>query len=148
LHLISACGALSLMPQNASRIFRLEALAHIACTVNPGTEARIATTRLRRLFNEPPLSGAIRAVEDPFPNVFVEQVPFFGGAYRVFPGPLAGTSFQFRRLTESFFQDKSQWPEDFADEVFQIVRGVLAISELLAERFALLRGTAGDSSEK
>jgi hypothetical protein len=136
------------MPENASRLFRLEALAHIASSLKRSGRVRITTTRLRTLFIEPPLSGAIKEVEDPFPNLFVEETPFFGGAYRIFPGPVAGTSFQFRRLTESIFHVKDQWPEEFLRQMFQTIRGILAISELLAERFGLLRGTPGDSSEK
>ncbi len=116
--------------------------------MNGYSRNRITTTKLRTLFTTLPLAGAIKDVEDPFPNLFVDEVPFFEGAYRVFPGPIAGTSFQFRRLTESIFHPKEEWPKDFLRQAFHIVRGILAISEVLADRIGIERGTAGDSSEK
>jgi hypothetical protein len=137
------------MPENASRLFRIEAMAHVAGVLCHNTaKSRIAARRFGELFSEPPLSGAIRDAEDPFPNVFVEEVPFVGGAHRIFPGPSAGTAFSFRTLSECIFRNERQWPSDFIFHTYQLIRGTLAISELLAERAGLQRGTVGDSNEK
>src|SRR5258708_7027898 len=149
LHIIASCGALSLMPENASRLFRIEALAHVAGTLgDTPLRNRITDVRLRRLFHEPPLSGAIKKAEDPFPNVFVEEVPFFSGPQLIFPGPGSGTNFEFRRLSECIFRNKYHWPAGFIARAGQIFRGTLALSNVLAKRVGLERGTLGDSSEK
>jgi hypothetical protein len=146
---MASCGALALMPENASRLFRIEAMAHVAATLASGTVALpIPTNRLQEFFCEPPLSLAIRESEDPFPNVFVEELSFFDGAYRIFPGPIAGTSFQFQRLCECIFLSENRWPVNIISHAYQVVRAALALSDLMAKRLGLERGTVGDSSER
>lgn len=104
--------------------------------------------RLGRIFGEPPLNGAIKKAEDPFPNIFVEEIPFTGGPHLAFPGPNSGTSFEFQRLAESIFHNEEEWPADFVANTYQAVRAVLALSDLLAKRAGLKRGSPGDSTEK
>lgn len=149
LHIIASCGALSLVPDNASRLFRIEAMAHVAGTLpEKSAHKQITDDQLQKLFVEPPLNGAIRKGEDPFPNIFVEEVPFSDGPQLIFPGPNSGTSFEFQRLTESIFHNEHHWPADFISHTYQMVRGVLALTNLLARRVGLVRGTIGDSSER
>jgi hypothetical protein len=136
------------LPENDRRIFRLEALAHVAGTLRTNSKALITTEQLQQLFRQPPLSTPIGDAEDPFPNIFVEEVPFFGGSYRVFPGPTAGTSFSFQRLTACIFHNAKRWPKEFASQVCDLIRGSLVISELLAERRGFKRGTPGDGKER
>jgi hypothetical protein len=146
-HLAASCGALALLPENASRIFRVEALAHVAGTLTTSSDALITPQQLQGLFHQPPLSTPIGNAEDPFPNLFVEEVPFFGGSYRIFPGPTTGTSFSFQRLTACIFQ-ASEWPKEFASQIYDLVKGSLFISDLLAERSDLKRGARGDATER
>jgi hypothetical protein len=143
----ASCGALALLPENASRIFRVEALAHVAGTLRTKSDALITAEQLQELFRQPPLSTPIGDAEDPFPNLFIEEVPFFGGSYRTFPGPTAGTSFSFQRLTACIFH-ASQWPKEFASQTYDLIKGFLVVSELLAERSHLKRGTPGDAKER
>jgi hypothetical protein len=146
-HLAASCGALALLPENASRSFRLEALAHVAGTLATEFDAPITTEQLQKLFREPPLNTRIGDAEDPFPNLFVEEVPFFGGSYRIFPRPTSGTSFSFQRLTACIFH-ASEWPKEFASQIYDLIKGFLVISELLAGRSDLKRGTPGDTKER
>jgi hypothetical protein len=147
LHLAASCGALALLPENASRIFRLEALAHVAGTLTIKSDALITTEQLQKLLRQPPLSTPIGDAEDPFPNLFVEEVPFFGGPYRIFPGPVTGTSFAFQRLTACIFH-ASQSPKEFPSQIYNLIKGFLVISELLAGRSDLKRGAPGDAKER
>jgi hypothetical protein len=146
--LAASCGALALLPENASRVFRLEALAHVAGTLRTTSEVLITAEQLQKLFRQPPLSVPIGDAEDPFPNLFIEEVPFFGGSYRIFPGPTAGTRFSFQRLTACIFHDRSHWPKEFASQMYDLIRGGLVISELLARRSGLSRGTPGDAERE
>ena len=55
-------------------------MAHVAGTlIENSSQNQISDIRLQKLFRVPPLSGAIRKAEDPFPNIFVEEVPFLDG---------------------------------------------------------------------
>jgi len=124
-------------------------MAHVAGTlIENSSPDQISDIRLQKLFSVPPLSGAIRKAEDPFPNIFVEEVPFLDGPHLILPGPKPGTSFEFRRLTESIFHHEHDWPPEFIAFTKQMFRGVLALSDVLAKRVGLKRGTLGDATER
>jgi hypothetical protein len=124
-------------------------MAHVAGTlIENSSQNQISDIRLQKLFRVPPLSGAIRKAEDPFPNIFVEEVPFLDGPHLILPGPKPGTSFEFRRLTESVFHHEHDWPPEFIAFTKQMFRGVLALSDVLAKRVGLKRGILGNSTER
>ena len=124
-------------------------MAHVAGTLTENSSPnQISDIRLQKLFSVPPLSGAIRKAEDPFPNIFVEEVPFLDGPHLILPGPKPGTSFEFRRLTESIFHHEHDWPPEFIAFTKKLFRGVLALSDVLAKLVGLKRGTLGDSTER
>src|SRR5688572_21668498 len=82
--LTAAAGGLQLLPGNAERTVRLEALAHASASVPFQPSAnRISSPRLRTLLNHT-LSRSFASAEDPPPDCMVEELPFFGGSYRVF----------------------------------------------------------------
>src|ERR1017187_23819 len=83
--LLAAIAGLQLMPENAERIVRLEALAYIVASGKSKRSRRIAPHILTRLCNCEALRSIAHA-EDPFDSVFCEEILFHGGSYRVLPG--------------------------------------------------------------
>ena len=138
LDLLATSGALELVPENAERALRLQAFAQVVASL-PIRRAlpAISTSRLRRILNGPELSGLAHG-EDPFPNAFVEDVPFYEGSYSVFPGTTAGSTYTFRMLSRAVFQhDRLQRAGRLA---YPLVLGTLRLSREMCTRAELQRG--------
>jgi len=81
--LLATVAALQLLPENADRLIRIEALAHVAGGLQADRDKpKISLSKLRSILNSPPLSDEIAQAEDPFPNPFVEEIAFFAGPTR------------------------------------------------------------------
>jgi hypothetical protein len=137
--LVASAGALQLLPENAGHIVRLEALGHAAASLTTSNN-RISPPRLRNLLNNV-LYGLFGAAEDPPPDCIVEEVPFFGGSYRVFPG--AGESFPFiiRNLITAIFFSSHITSKQFLQDSHDSVAAILCLSNEVALRARLQRGT-------
>ncbi len=78
--LLSAVAALQFLPQNASRVTRLEAFAHSVASLRLTAGPRISSSRFRRTCVHRSLEELAYA-EDPAENVFTEEFTFFGGPF-------------------------------------------------------------------
>src|SRR5579872_1896149 len=139
--LATTAGGLQLLPENAERIVRLEALAHASASIaSPGSSKKISAPRLRNLLNNM-LYRMFGAAEDPPPDCIVEEIPFFGGSYRIFPG--AGESFPFiiRNLIGAIFLSPHISDKHFLQAAYDAAAGLLAVSNEVAHRAQLRRGT-------
>ena len=77
LDLLATAGALELIPENAERALRLQAFAQAVASLQVRQALpTISAPHLRRILSGPELSGLAHG-EDPFPNAFVEEVPFY-----------------------------------------------------------------------
>jgi hypothetical protein len=108
--LLSVVAGLQLLPENAERIVRLEALAYRVASGQFTRSRRIAPHPLRDVCNSPAL-GAIAHAEDPFDSVFCEEMCFHGGSYRVLPGINEHATFILKRLLESLFFHLENFPD-------------------------------------
>jgi hypothetical protein len=95
--LLSAVAGLQLLAENAERIVRLEALAFRVACGQSNRSRKVAPHSLRKLCNSPAL-GTIAHAEDPFDNVFCEEMSFHGGSYRVLPGINEHATFILKRV--------------------------------------------------
>jgi hypothetical protein len=139
--LTAIAGGLQLLPENAERIVRLEALAHAAASIAPATSTKtISSPRLRALLNNV-LYRLFGAAEDPPPDCIVEEIPFYGGSYRVFPG--AGESFSFiiRNLIAAIFLSPHITDKQFLQDAYEATAAILCLSDEIALRAGLRRGT-------
>ena len=139
--LVATAGALELIPANAERCLRLQAFAHAAVSL-PYTEGLqlISMPRLRAILNGPNLESLAHA-EDPFPNAFVEEVPYYGGSYAVLPGAMSGATFTFRHLCRAIFKE-GEIAGNTASRVNNIALGCLRMSSAMLARAGLQRGAA------
>lgn len=141
--LLAAVAGLQLLPENADRGIRLEALAHIcAARRRWHRKSLVNRSRLYHICASPALRR-LRRFEDPFPNPFTENITFFGGGFIVFPGRFDETTFVLRHLAMALFQTSDPFPDaQFVAEVRGLILAVLAISDAMARRAGLERGVA------
>jgi hypothetical protein len=139
--LLATAGALGLLPENAERALRLQAFAQVVASLQIRENLpRISGSRLRQFLSGPELTG-LASGEDPFPNAFVEEVPFFGGSYAVFPGTDSSAGYTFRMLSRAIFRDETL-SRSLGPHVYSLIVGVLTLSKAIAARAGLHRGTA------
>src|SRR6266700_4342917 len=115
--LLAAAGGLQLLPANAHRAVRLEALAHIAASLQDDEAHRphASAHRLDQWCNTGVLSQGWAALqEDPLDNPFLETLPFFNGNFLVFPGITDEATLVLRLLCRALFAD----PEAFSDSLY------------------------------
>lgn len=140
--LLSAVAGVQLLPENAERIVRLEALAHrIACS-QTNRSRRIAPHSLRELCNSHALA-AIAHAEDPFENVFCEEVSFHGGSYRVLPGINEHATFILKRILEPLYFHREHFPDrDYVRIATRLIHGTLGLSERICDAAGITRNPA------
>lgn len=139
--LVAAAGALQLLPENAEHIVRLEALAHASASakVSPHN-AKISAPRLRELLNNT-LRRLFGHAEDPPPDCIVEEISFFGGSYKVFPGAVESLPFIIRNLITAIFLSSHITHKEFLQDCYEAVVSMLSLSNEVAARAGLRRGT-------
>lgn len=137
--LLGVAGGLQLLPRNAERTLRLEAFAHV-CGSLPfvPSRPRISNPRLRAFLTQDSGLATIEQGEDPYPGPFVEEVPFYGGSFAVFPGLTSGATYVFKTLCNCFFQQKHSFMP-FIARLQALIKGTLALSDTIANRAGLDR---------
>ena len=143
--LACTAGALQLLPANASRATRLEALSHSITSLPPKSGPHISSGKLRQVCEHPSLQALAHA-EDPAENQFVEEFTFFGGSYLVFPGIAQDGEFILTNLCKAIFLDPHEsLPHNFRSLSFQIVSSALHLVDTVARKAGVRRGTAPTS---
>ncbi len=141
--LLKKTGALHLDPRNASRAFSLDALAHLvsAQEFRP-TAPVISQIRFKNLMRDC-LGGHSRpgSFDDPFPQLFIEEILFHQGPYMVFPGPTAGDQDILRWLLRAAdLLCSSGQPGSFSGEMRAAAALCLSVSNDIACKAGLKRG--------
>jgi len=143
--LLSAIAGLQLLPENAERIVRLEALAYRVACGQSNRSRKVAPHSLGQLCNSPAL-GTIAHAEDPFDNVFCEEISFYGGSYRVLPGINEHATFILKRILESLFFHRDGFPDqEYVRVAARVIRGTLALSERICATAGITRNPAIES---
>jgi hypothetical protein len=144
--LLSAIAGLQLLPENAERVLRLEALAYVVASTGSRRSRKVAPHRLDALCNCQALA-AIAHDEDPFDNVFCEELSFHGGSYKVLPGITEHATFVLKRLMEAIFFHNNSFPDaEFARMAGQLILGALALSDRVCTAAGVERNPAVNSS--
>lgn len=141
-HLLSSIAGLQLFPRNADQAVRLEVLAHAAVSL-PFADGKpqISSGRLRQVCESHDLA-AFEHAEDPCDEMFVEEIPFFGGSFRVLPGITESGAFILHHLSQAIFLNTVRFPDRaFIHSARQLIGSALAISNEIARRAGIVRGT-------
>lgn len=151
LDLLAKVATLQLYPENADHAIRIELLAHaINCIKFTPNRPMLPRHRLDRILNEPPLgNGYVQTQEDPTPNSFTEAFTFFGGSYIVFPGQVNDPTFILKHLNNAIFTSEKFEPhQQFLHTIYRINRGILELSNIIANRAGLVRNLAPKSASR
>ena len=147
--LLADLGALSLVPANAPRLLRLEALANVVAAASDGASGKPSASkgRLNVLCNSGVLAQDAEPREDPFDNCLVESASFFGGSYLVFPGIVSQASYTFARIAHAVFNriDAAWPPQDYGKKIHDAFRALLIVSDTVLSRARLTRASEAPS---
>lgn len=136
-----AASALMLMPANASRLVRLHRLAALGMAIGDDSRKPLSSSAVRALLKREDIGGAdIARQEDPYSEVLIQSMSFFGGEYLASPGSGEHTFADVENLADAAFREN--WmPNDLRGPVRQLIQGLLTVSNLVLTRAGLTRGT-------
>jgi hypothetical protein len=140
----SCAAALQLMPENIPYLTRAQRLAAVGAALPAVPDARpLATSRLRALLKDPIISGEdVRLQEDPYEDVYVEEVIFHGGPRLVLQGLTSHSAHTARVLLNAIFRlPGNGLPDAYTARAKLLVASVLALSDAICSRAGLKRGT-------
>lgn len=139
--LVAAASGLMLLPENASRLVRLHRLAALGMALTDSGAKAASPSAVRGILKHEDIGGpAILAQEDPYSEVLVQSVDFFGGPYLVSGGSGEHAVADIENLLDAAFRE--QWmPDDMRGPARQLVQGLLTISDIVLKQAGLTRGT-------
>lgn len=135
--LAAAAGALTLLPSNGHRPWRLGTLATLAAE-RPGGGAAVSASRLRAIVNVGDLASIAAQQDDPFDDVLAEELVFHGGSYLVGPG-LAENSVCVLRLVMRGLLQVEVFPATLRAELSRLCSAALRLSDLILRVGGLVR---------
>lgn len=143
--LLSANAALQLVPENAHKSLRLEAVAHAAAALEPDTNgSNVRDGVLRDLLNSHLLEESeIARLEDPPEGCFTHDIPFFNGPYRILPWNMESSHFNLTHLLRSVFLGPT-WISTLKGRIARLAFAGLAVSHEICRRAGLSRVIKSD----
>lgn len=105
------------------------------------TKRPLSSSAVRALLKRDDIGGPhIASQEDPYCEVLVQSISFFGGDYLVSPGFGEGTVGDVENLADAAF--RSDWmPQELRVPALHLIQGLLIVSNLVLTRAGLSRGT-------
>jgi len=138
---VRAASGLMLLPANASRLVRLHRLAALGMAIKDDSQVPLSSSAVRALLKRDDIGGKqIVGAEDPYSEVLIQSMSFFGGEYLVSPGLGDQTVADVENLADASFRD-SWMPKDLRVPIRQLIQGLLTVSNLVLTRAGLARGT-------
>lgn len=146
--LVAAAAGLMLLPENSSRLVRLHRLAALGMALDDARAPSLSSSAVRSVLKTEGIGGPdILVQEDPYSEVLVQTVIFFGGPYLVSPGSGEHTVADLESLIDAAFRER--WmPDDLRTPTRQLIRGLLTVSDIVLNRAGLKRGTLSSGSAR
>lgn len=136
-----AASGLALLPSNASRLVRLHRLAALGMALADDSLRPLSSSAVRALLKRDDIGGSgILHLEDPYSEILIQSISFYGGEYLVSPGSGEHTVSDVENLADAAFR-KDWMPKDLRGPVRQLIQGLLVVSNLVLTRAGLTRGT-------
>jgi hypothetical protein len=149
--LASCAAALQLLPENIPCLIRAQRLAAVGAALPARPDARpLSSSRLRALLKSPLISGEdVRSQEDPYEDVYVEEVAFHGGPRLVLQGLTSHSAHTARMLLNAIFHSAGNGlPDVYVRQAGLLAGAVLTLSHAICSKAGLRRGTAGPSRRR
>jgi len=111
-------------------------------------KAPVSPSAVRSLLKRDDIGGkAVLMQEDPYNEVLIQSITFFGGPYLVSVGAGEHTVADLENLLDALFRD-SWMPDDMGKSARQLVQGLLTISDMILKRAGLERRTPPGGSPR
>jgi hypothetical protein len=140
LNLLITNSACQMMPVNANKLQRFEAMAFSICScLYEENQPVMSKSRIKSIYNSN-LYGLekVSVYEDPFEQMFTESITFYGGTYIVFPGITeTGTMIVKQLLKAIFLSGRNPEFREFYKKAFDVAILFLSISNAMAEKAGL-----------
>ncbi len=128
-----------LLPSNASRLVRLHRLAALMA-VPDDSEKPLSASAVRALLKRDDIGGhEILQQEDPYSEILIQSISFYGGEYLVSPGSGEHTVGDVENLADALFREDGM-PKGVSGPARQLIQGLLTVSNLVLTRAGLVRG--------
>lgn len=145
--IVATAAGLMLLPENASKLIRLRRLAALGVMIGDEGKRKIPLKTVEKLLKRDAVGGwQILLKEDPYSEVLVQSMNFFGGSYLLSPGAGEHTIVDLENLCHAYFRD--EWmSKELQNSVGPLVGGLLIISDIVLKRAGLKRGTLPVTNE-
>lgn len=145
--IVATAAGLMLLPENASKLIRLRRLAALGVMIGDEGKRKIPLKTVEKLLKRDAIGGwQILLKEDPYSEVLVQSMNFFGGSYLLSPGAGEHTVADLENLCHAYFRD--EWmSKELQNSVGPLVGGLLIISDIVLKRAGLKRGTLPVTNE-
>jgi hypothetical protein len=135
----ASAGALTLLPTNGHRLWRLGTLAALAAEVAETSTARgLRQSQLRALILTGDIAGVAAQQEDPFEDVLTEELVFFGGSYLIGSGLASDCAYIVRLVIRSLLLS-DVLPPKLRSDLTILTQSTLALSDHVLRRAGLRR---------
>lgn len=129
-----------LLPSNASRLVRLHRLAALGMAVPDGSEKPLSASAVRALLKRDDIGGQdVLQQEDPYSEILIQSISFYGGEYLVSPGSGEHAVGDVENLADAVFREDGM-PKGVRGPARQLIQGLLTVSNLVLTRAGLVRG--------
>lgn len=141
--IILKLSALRLLPENGEKTVRLDLLLHVAVSLKNLSGPLISRKKLNDIINSKTIRESFfKHQEDPSTNLFCEEISFYNGGYRVFPGCYSNIAFQIKNTLGALFKVQQEYlPEEIKNNFANSALFVLNISEAIAAKADIPRNT-------
>jgi hypothetical protein len=148
--LILKLSALRLLPENGEKVIRLDLFLHVASSLTNSSVKKITRDKLFSILNSTRVTESFfKFQEDPSTSIFCEEISFYGGGYRVFPGYYSAITYQLKNTFYAISENRNSFLSDeLKRELVTYVMFVLNLSEAIAIRADIKRNTDIKHSKK
>ena len=139
--IVATAAGLMLLPENASKLIRLRRLSALGVMIGDEGKRKVPLKTIEKLLKKDAIGGGwILLNEDPYSEVLVQSMNFFGGSYLLSPGVGEYTVADLENLCYAYFHN--EWAsKELQNNVCSLVKGLLIISDMMLKRAGLGRGT-------
>ncbi|MEH7114565.1 hypothetical protein V7124_19695 [Neobacillus niacini] len=140
LNLLIMNSACQMMPVNANKLQRFEAMAFCLCSCRyEDNQPVMSKSRIKSIYNSNMYDlKKVAVYEDPFEQMFTESITFYGGSYIVFPGITETGALIIKQLLKAiFFSERKTEFREFYKKAYDVAILFLSISDAMAKKAGL-----------
>ena len=128
--LAAGVGSLSLLRDNSRQFARLQVAAEVVSAFGGSRSTRMSQSKWNGFLNKGPLANPQLVLqEDPFEELFIEEVHFTAGPYLITSGHASGAIYVLNHLLKAIFLSDPFPSREYQRRASQAARAILTISD-------------------